>query len=97
MRLGPDNRFRVFYQVNTEGRNVRILAGGRSTKDKLNRARRLYRMKIAPSLIEAVIDLKKASSPMVALIRKSATVCNAMKETLFAMLILASSGQEQRD
>lgn len=28
LRLGPDNRFRVFYQVNAESREVRILAVG---------------------------------------------------------------------
>jgi len=28
LRLGPDNRFRVFYQVNTETREVRVLAVG---------------------------------------------------------------------
>src|SRR5262249_56393463 len=26
LRLGPDNRFRVFYQVNAESREVRVLA-----------------------------------------------------------------------
>src|SRR5205814_7512120 len=28
LRLGPDNRFRVFYQVNAESREVRVLAVG---------------------------------------------------------------------
>jgi hypothetical protein len=28
LRLGPDNRFRVFYQVNIESREVRVLAVG---------------------------------------------------------------------
>jgi hypothetical protein len=28
LRLGPDNRFRVFYQVDPEGRAIRILAVG---------------------------------------------------------------------
>lgn len=28
LRLGPDNRFRVFYQINMESREVRILAVG---------------------------------------------------------------------
>ena len=28
LRLGPDNRFRVFYQVNIESRRVRVLAVG---------------------------------------------------------------------
>ena len=35
LRLGPDNRFRVFYQVNTEGRKVRILAGGVKKRNQL--------------------------------------------------------------
>jgi hypothetical protein len=28
LRLGPDNRFRVFYQVHAESREIRILAVG---------------------------------------------------------------------
>jgi len=28
LRLGPENRFRVFYQVNAESREVRVLAVG---------------------------------------------------------------------
>src|SRR4051812_29346074 len=28
LRIGPDNRFRVFYQVNAESRQVRVLAVG---------------------------------------------------------------------
>ena len=28
LRLGPDNRFRVFYQINTDSRQVRVLAVG---------------------------------------------------------------------
>jgi mRNA-degrading endonuclease RelE of RelBE toxin-antitoxin system len=36
LRLGPDNRFRVFYQVNAEGREVRVLAVGVKERDKLS-------------------------------------------------------------
>ncbi len=35
LRLGPDNRFRVFYQVNAEGREVRILAVGVKKRNQL--------------------------------------------------------------
>jgi mRNA-degrading endonuclease RelE of RelBE toxin-antitoxin system len=35
LRLGPDNRFRVFYQVNTEGREVRVLAVGVKDRSRL--------------------------------------------------------------
>jgi mRNA-degrading endonuclease RelE of RelBE toxin-antitoxin system len=35
LRLGPDNRFRVFYQVNAESRAVRILAVGVKTRAQL--------------------------------------------------------------
>jgi hypothetical protein len=35
LRLGPDNRFRVFYQVNPEGREVRILAVGVKDRNRL--------------------------------------------------------------
>jgi mRNA-degrading endonuclease RelE of RelBE toxin-antitoxin system len=35
LRLGPDNRFRVFYQVNTERREVRVLAIGVKDRDRL--------------------------------------------------------------
>ena len=35
LRLGPDNRFRVFYQVNAEGREVRVLAVGVKDRNKL--------------------------------------------------------------
>lgn len=35
LRLGPDNRFRVFYQVNTEGREVRVLAVGEKDRSRL--------------------------------------------------------------
>jgi hypothetical protein len=35
LRLGPDNRFRVFYQVNAEGREVRVLAVGVQDRNKL--------------------------------------------------------------
>ena len=34
-RLGPDNRFRVFYQVNTESREVRVLAVGVKDRNRL--------------------------------------------------------------
>jgi hypothetical protein len=35
LRLGPDNRFRVFYQVNTESHEVRILAVGVKDRNRL--------------------------------------------------------------
>jgi hypothetical protein len=35
LRLGPDNCFRVFYQVNTESRKVRVLAVGVKERSKL--------------------------------------------------------------
>jgi hypothetical protein len=35
LRLGPDNRFRVFYQVNTEAREVRVLAVGVKDRSRL--------------------------------------------------------------
>ena len=35
LRLGPDNRFRVFYQVNAEYRQVRILAVGIKVRNQL--------------------------------------------------------------
>jgi len=35
LRLGPDNRFRVFYQVNVESREVRVLAVGVKERDRL--------------------------------------------------------------
>jgi hypothetical protein len=35
LRLGPDNRFRVFYQVSAEGREVRVLAVGVKERDRL--------------------------------------------------------------
>lgn len=35
LRLGPDNRFRIFYQVNAENREVRILAIGVKYKNRL--------------------------------------------------------------
>jgi hypothetical protein len=35
LRLGPDNRFRVFYQVHLEGREVRVLAVGVKDRDRL--------------------------------------------------------------
>src|SRR5947209_18592382 len=35
LRLGPDNRFRVFYQVNTEKREVRVLAVGVKERSRL--------------------------------------------------------------
>ncbi len=35
LRLGPDNRFRVFYQVNREGREVRVLAVGVKDRNRL--------------------------------------------------------------
>lgn len=35
LRLGPDNRFRVFYQVNRENGTVRVLAIGVKTKNRL--------------------------------------------------------------
>ena len=35
LRLGPDNRFRVFYQVNTESREVRVLAVGAKDRNRL--------------------------------------------------------------
>jgi hypothetical protein len=35
LRLGPDNRFRVFYRVEAEERRVRILAVGVKERDRL--------------------------------------------------------------
>ena len=35
LRLGPDNRFRVFYQVNAETRVVRVLAVGVKDRNRL--------------------------------------------------------------
>ena len=35
LRLGPDNRFRVFYQVRTESREVRVLAVGVKDRNRL--------------------------------------------------------------
>ena len=35
LRLGPDNRFRVFYQVNRESREVRVLAIGIKIRERL--------------------------------------------------------------
>lgn len=35
LRLGPDNRFRVFYQINAESREVRILAVGVKDRNRL--------------------------------------------------------------
>jgi hypothetical protein len=35
LRLGPDNRFRVFYQVKTEDYQVRILAIGVKERNRL--------------------------------------------------------------
>ena len=35
LRLGPDNRFRAFYQVKAECREVRILAIGIKDRDRL--------------------------------------------------------------
>ena len=35
LRFGPDNRFRVFYQVKAETREVRVLAIGVKERDRL--------------------------------------------------------------
>jgi mRNA-degrading endonuclease RelE of RelBE toxin-antitoxin system len=35
LRLGPDNRFRVFYQVHADDREVRVLAVGVKDRDRL--------------------------------------------------------------
>jgi hypothetical protein len=35
LRLGPDNRFRVFYEVKRESRQVRILAVGVKERNRL--------------------------------------------------------------
>jgi len=35
LRLGPENRFRVFYQVNAESREVRVLAIGVKDRSRL--------------------------------------------------------------
>jgi mRNA-degrading endonuclease RelE of RelBE toxin-antitoxin system len=35
LRLGPDNRFRVFYQVNTETRDVHVLAVAVKDRNRL--------------------------------------------------------------
>jgi mRNA-degrading endonuclease RelE of RelBE toxin-antitoxin system len=35
LRLGPDNRFRVFYQVNADNREVRVLAVGVKDRNRL--------------------------------------------------------------
>ncbi len=35
LRCGPDNRFRVFYDVDTQARNVRVLAIGIKDRNRL--------------------------------------------------------------
>jgi hypothetical protein len=35
LRLGPENRFRVFYQVSAESREVRVLAVGVKDRNRL--------------------------------------------------------------
>jgi hypothetical protein len=35
LRLGPDNRFRIFYQVSTATRTVRVLAVGVKDRNRL--------------------------------------------------------------
>jgi mRNA-degrading endonuclease RelE of RelBE toxin-antitoxin system len=35
LRLGPDNRFRVFYQVNANNHEVRVLAVGLKDRNRL--------------------------------------------------------------
>ena len=35
LRLGPENRFRVFYQVNVESGEVRVLAVGVKERERL--------------------------------------------------------------
>ncbi len=35
LRLGPENRFRVFYQVNAESHEVRVLAVGVKDRNRL--------------------------------------------------------------
>jgi mRNA-degrading endonuclease RelE of RelBE toxin-antitoxin system len=35
LRFGPDNRFRVFYDIDPENRKVEILAVGRKESDRL--------------------------------------------------------------
>jgi hypothetical protein len=35
LRFGPDNRFRVFYHVNAEDHEVRVLAIGVKDRDRL--------------------------------------------------------------
>jgi len=36
LRLGPDNRFRVFYQVNADSHEVRVLAVGVKDRNRLS-------------------------------------------------------------
>ncbi|HKI17766.1 MAG TPA: hypothetical protein VKA15_07790 [Isosphaeraceae bacterium] len=42
LRLGPENRFRAFYQVNLESREVRVLAVGVKERNRLLIAREDY-------------------------------------------------------
>jgi hypothetical protein len=35
LRLGPDNRFRVFYQIDADNREVRVLAVGVKDRNRL--------------------------------------------------------------
>lgn len=35
LRLGPSNRFRVFYEIDAEGREVRVLAVGEKDRNRL--------------------------------------------------------------
>lgn len=35
LRLGPANRFRIFYQVETDNRRVRVLAIGEKDRSRL--------------------------------------------------------------
>jgi prevent-host-death family protein len=53
LRFGPENRFRVFYAVNHERREVQILAIGVKARDRLDQRRGGGAMKIA-----SVADVK---------------------------------------
>jgi mRNA-degrading endonuclease RelE of RelBE toxin-antitoxin system len=43
LRLGPENRFRVFYQVNVDSREVRVLAIGVKDRSRLFIGREEYK------------------------------------------------------
>ena len=92
LRMGPDNRFRVFYQVKVEAREVRVLAvGGQRSEPALFWRRGVRGMKIA-----SVADVKARLSAYLKETERGPVVVTRNGKAVAVLLAVADDDELER-